>query len=319
MMQKISWKRYFVFQRINRSFPVAFFLLLLYCPFAYSFSDALPESKFQNQNDAVWRQSTVFNVAASCGLVILCFMIGIFANRHLALEHLVDEKTVELKESYGKNIRYETEMKAIASELCSSEERIQRRIGQDLHNDLVQDMTGIGMLMQSLQNRLSARSLPEAIEIKRLIRMLSETVEKTRDLAKILSPLSLESHGLIFALQELIVEIRSLYGVSCHFDYDLDAPDFDPEAANHLYRIAQEAMVNAGRHAEADHIWISLKKAGEGFVLSVQDDGVGMPQDVQKANGLGLRSIRYRCSLINARLDIDSQPDRGTKIVCQLM
>ena len=294
------------------------FMQLINCSLAYPVSGLPYELVRQSADNVVWYQSTAFFVVVSCGLVIIFFIIGILTNRHLALEHLVDVRTAELQKVYGENIQYETEMKIIASELCSSEERVQRRIGQDLHNDLVQYLTGIGMLMQSLQKRLVDKSLPEADEVGRLIRMLSETVEKTRDLAKILSPLALESLGLIGALQELILEIQGLYGIECHFEYDSTNHVYNSDVRNHLYRIAQEAMVNAGRHAQATALWITHKQVDEDLIISVRDNGIGMPDHNQNRDGLGLRSMRYRCTLINADLNIRSSASEGTEIVCTI-
>ncbi|MBZ0258858.1 sensor histidine kinase [bacterium] len=268
--------------------------------------------------EPLWYQSTAFFVVASCGIVFICFLVGIFTSRHLKLEHLIEEHTSALRDAYDKNVQYETEMKAIASELCSSEERVQRRIGQDLHDDLVQRLTGIGMLMQSMQKRIESRIPDESVELGRLINMLSTSVSMTRDLAKMLAPLSLESHGLHNALKELALEIQGMYHIQCIVACDSDLNLSNKETLNHLFRIAQEALVNAGRHSKAASVWLTVRRLEDGVLLTVRDNGIGMPDNVEEKQGLGLRSIRYRCSLINGQFEMKTEPGHGVEIQCRV-
>ena len=90
----------------------------------------------------------------------------------------------------------------------------------------------------------------------------------------------------------------------------------DELTASHLFRIAQEAVTNAVRHGQARHIWIQLAERKDGLLLRVRDDGTGLPKDLAKNRGMGLRTMRYRAELIGAQLELKSEPGQGTLVAC---
>jgi signal transduction histidine kinase len=92
----------------------------------------------------------------------------------------------------------------------------------------------------------------------------------------------------------------------------------DPNAGIHLYRIAQEAAGNAIRHGRARNIVISLDAAGKSIMLSVTDDGGGLPADARTKKGMGLRIMDYRAGMIGATFDVQNLPSGGARAVCVL-
>ncbi|MEW6237293.1 MAG: sensor histidine kinase [Candidatus Omnitrophota bacterium] len=285
-------------------------------PRSFSQKQADAPAMASNPKENSWYQDAGVHVIAACGVVLICFWIGILTNRHLALEHLIEERTSELKKAYNINLKYQEELHWIATELSASEERIQRRIGQDLHDGLGQNLTGIGMLMKSLQRKLAAKSLPEADEMDRLMRHLSDTIQKTRDLAKVLCPVSLEKQGLIMALQELAEEMRELYEIPCRFQWNPSVEFHNPDFSLHLYRIAQEALNNAVKHSQATSLDMVLEIDGGRYYLLIRDNGEGIGARAAHTEGMGVKLMFYRANLIKGSLEVTNRPEGGTDVRC---
>lgn len=189
----------------------------------------------------------------------------------------------------------------------------QRRIGQELHDGLGQQLTGLGMLATSLLNKAGK---PEHELATRLAAGLQDAIAQVRALARGLMPVDIDSEGLMNSLENLIDDIRLQSGISIEFSIDDRILVSDNSVALHLYRIAQEAVNNALKHADASEISVNLGISETLGILSVRDNGRGIPDDMGDTHGLGLRIIRHRCGLIDAVLRIHSSPQNGTEIQC---
>ena len=189
----------------------------------------------------------------------------------------------------------------------------QRRIGHELHDGLGQQLTGLGMLATSLVNKAGK---PEHELATRLAAGLQESIAQVRALSRGLMPVDIDSAGLMLSLESLIEEIRIQSGVSIVFTIGEKILVSDNSVALHLYRIAQEAVNNALKHANASEIKVSLGISGALGRLSIRDNGRGIAGGIGDAEGLGLRIIKHRCGLIDAVLRIKSSPKNGTEIQC---
>jgi signal transduction histidine kinase len=219
---------------------------------------------------------------------------------------------------YAEVIRDITSRKLLEKQILEISDREQRRIGQDLHDDLCQRLAGIEMMSQSLEQNLGAKSRQEtaaAIEITKLIR---QAISRTHDLARGLSPVTLESDGLASALQELAADTEKLFNISCQFRFDSSVGIPYNAVATHLYRIAQEALSNATKHGQAKRVVISLTKVQDRVVLAIQDDGVGLPKIQRASKGMGLRIMQYRAGMIGGTLTVERGPEGGTTVTCAL-
>jgi len=172
-----------------------------------------------------------------------------------------------------------TELRRLEKEVAEISEQEQQRIGRDLHDGLGQELTGLAFLSQNVGRRLAEDSRPEASELTRISSLINLAIEKTRDLAKGLSPVEWGPDGLSAALQNLSKRIQELYGIPCEFRRDRAAQVASHAAAVHLYRIAQEALSNAARHGQAKCIWLSLEGNNDAAVLCIADDGIGSRPD----------------------------------------
>jgi len=229
----------------------------------------------------------------------------------IELEDRVIGRTSELNREILERERLEHELLEIG-------ERERRRIGYDLHDGLGQHLTGTSLALQVLCRKLTRRGLPEADDASKAVALIEEGIALSHKLAKGLQPVEMHAGGLMQALQESAAATSDMFSVACKFKCDAPILISDVSAADHLYRIAQEATSNAVKHGRATNIVITLEANEEGTVLRVADDGVGMSRTDAVETGMGLRIMRQRAKLIGAILEIVTSRDKGTMISCCL-
>jgi signal transduction histidine kinase len=129
----------------------------------------------------------------------------------------------------------------------------------------------------------------------------------------------IDAEGLSVALADLAETTSHDSGVKCDFDCDQPVRIENNETATHLYRIAQEAVTNALKHAAPRRVKISLAGDDAGIVLRVRDDGKGIPSAAWQAQGIGLKAMQYRAALIGATLSVAPVKKGGTLVTCRLV
>ncbi len=210
-----------------------------------------------------------------------------------------------------------TERRRLEQELLEISGAEQRRIGQDLHDGLCQHLAGVEFRTSVLVDQLanSPKAQQEAAKIAELIR---DGARQARMLSRGLSPVSLETHGLMSALKELTENTSELFNNTCRFECGKLISVKDNVVATHLYRIAQEAISNAARHGRAETIVVALHRTVSETRLTITDDGCGLPPPADRSGGMGLRIMRYRAELIGAVLTIEPAKGAGTFVKCVL-
>src|SRR5688572_12396357 len=194
-----------------------------------------------------------------------------------------------------------------------------RRIGHDLHDGLGQHLTGIALLAKALKQRLTGMKLTEADQAARIAELVNESIGWTRDLARGLSPVTLDSEGLPPALEELAVNASNLLHIKCTCHYDGTDFPIDGEHALHLYRIAQEAINNSVKHGKATSVQVGLASRGGRISMTVRDDGSGLSAKTLVDPGIGLQIMQYRARMIGAALSVARASQAGGTIVtCSL-
>lgn len=212
-------------------------------------------------------------------------------------------------------VRDITERKRLEKEILEISEREQRRIGQDLHDGLGQHLAAIELMSRVLQQKLEHKSRADAGRAAKIGAQVREAMLQTRLLARGLSPVVLESRGLVAALQELSASTEKLFRVKCCFGGNAARPVEDNAVATHLYRIAQEAVSNAVKHGKASRIEIQLNCESGQLALAVKDNGVGF-SEVTGGKGMGLLTMNYRAAMIGGALLIRRLAGRGTVVLC---
>lgn len=214
-----------------------------------------------------------------------------------------------------------TERKRLEREILLVSDREQRRIGVDLHDGLGTHLTGLAMMTRGLARNLRAGRTVSAEEIDEIARLLGDGIEQARTLAQGLNPFHLEVRGLTIALRELAANLEAQTGIACTFEETGGGMALSSEQTMHLYRITQEALTNAARHAQATRIQITLSRKDHHYRLTIRDDGTGFrlsggEETRPPATGMGLSIMRYRAEMIGARLHVSSAPGAGTTITC---
>lgn len=207
-----------------------------------------------------------------------------------------------------------TELRRLEKELLEISEREQLRIGHDLHDGIGQELTGIALLAQNLQQKLASQRLSESTDAARIAALVNGALEETRRLARGLSPIDLSPAGLHTALAGLATKVQPALAGKCSVICRGEAHVQDDSVAVHLFRIAQEAVSNAARHASPSEIRIELDTIGGVLTLGIHDNGAGIAPN-GGSKGMGISVMRYRARMIGATLEIRSG-NFGTSVIC---
>ncbi|MET0985906.1 MAG: PAS domain-containing protein [Steroidobacteraceae bacterium] len=211
-----------------------------------------------------------------------------------------------------------SERKRLERAILLAVNREQYRIGNDLHDGLGQELTGIALMLRSVAGRMQVEYPALLPDLDGITKLVSNAIESTRALARGLSPVNLERGGLKDALESLAMHARELYGAHVTFGHRAQGTKpLAPELANHLYRIAQEAVRNAVRHGHARLIRLHLGIARGKVRLTITDDGSGLPAQALEAPGMGLKIMRYRAQMVGGEVRFEAAEPQGTRIVCE--
>ncbi len=236
-------------------------------------------------------------------------------------------------------IRDISERRVLEREVLRIAEAERRRIGQDLHDGLGQELTAIGLFLRNHVKALERAGSERAAEAGRLGALLDEADAHARGLARSLVPVELEQNGLETALARLADRATALYGTAVHAETTgsgpAEASALHADAATNLFWIAQEAVSNAIQHGRADLVRVVLVRGADRLRLRIEDDGVGIepagldgqtaegadrdvsaPARPADQRGMGLRIMHYRAHLAGGTLEIRPGAEGGTVVTC---
>ncbi len=220
-------------------------------------------------------------------------------------------------------VRDITSRKAMEAEVLQIAEAEQRRIGQELHDDTQQQLSGLTLIARNAADSLAAmaQEYPQIAEVRakveRVVKGLRDANQSLRELARGLVPLQVDAHGLSDALNQLAHQVGEIHSVACSFSMDDSIDLNDSIVATHLYRVTQEAVNNALKHSAAREIAIRLRCVDRMVILEIMDNGVGIA-DVRETLGRGLQIMAYRAGLIRAVLTVRRGEMGGTIVSCGL-
>ncbi len=209
-----------------------------------------------------------------------------------------------------------TERRHLETTILEVSGREQRRIGQDLHDGLGQHLTGIAFMSKVQEQKLVEKSLPEAGDAAKIVKLVNEAINKTRELARGLLPVVSDAHGLMSALQQWAGEVEDLFGVSCRFQCFTPVLIHDDTVATHLYYIAREAVNNAIKHGHGSQIVIRLAADQEQGALTITDNGSGFADIPANNAGMGRHLMNYRARVIGGSIEIQRAAAGGTMVTC---
>lgn len=211
-----------------------------------------------------------------------------------------------------------TERVRLQQEILRISAAEQQRIGQDLHDGLGQQLTAIEFMCHALQANLAPTNPALERQAAKVCASLREAVAQTRALSRGLTPVKPDRGGLMEALSYLAEGTDALGRVKCRFKCPVPVFIEDSQVAEHLFRIAQEAVNNALKHGQPSSIRIELTRRNGETRLRISDDGRGLPRFQKVANGMGLQVMHHRANVAGGTLAIVSAPGRGVTVECSL-
>jgi PAS domain S-box-containing protein len=210
------------------------------------------------------------------------------------------------------------EVRRLEAEIGEVSQRERERIGHDLHDGLGQELTGVSLLLKTLEDAI-ARDAPQlSARVHSLRDMVEQSISTARALARGLSPVHLDRDGFAGALEQLCASSEALYGIPVKFANRQTNGLHALTAAADIYRIVQEAIRNAARHSGAREIQVILTADERRIALTIEDDGHGIMPGAETRGGMGLKIMRYRASIIGASLEIGTREHGGTVVRCVL-
>lgn len=282
--------------------------------------EAHESERIETERAAIYRALLIGRLGVHTGVAVALLGFFVFLRKNDAMDIARAELAAILKAERdqldGEVRRRTLELTELARHLTSVREDERSYLARELHDELGALLTA-AKLDIARARRLTA-GMPEAIG-ERLVHMgklIDEGITLKRRIIEDLHPSALSNLGLVPALEILTREFGERAGLAIHTDL-LEVPATGT-ANLAMYRLVQEALTNALRHAQARQVWVSMKTDAEQLVLSVRDDGHGfVPQTVASGHH-GLLGMRYRIEALGGRLQIMSAPGQGTEIEARL-
>jgi signal transduction histidine kinase len=210
--------------------------------------------------------------------------------------------------------RTEGSIRELSGWLIRAQEEERSRIARELHDDINQQLALLEIEIQRMEEALPETAAPLRARLKEIWRKTHEASQDVQRISHQLHSSKLQYLGLATALKDLLLEFRSQYQIAGEFQFrDIPTP-LDSEVSLTLFRVAQEALRNAGKHSAARNIRIELIGETVGLLLRISDDGVGFDPSTKTSCGLGMISMEERLRLANGTLSICSRVGLGTQI-----
>ena len=214
------------------------------------------------------------------------------------------------------------QLRRLSHQILQAQEEERLRISRDLHDEIVQTLVGINVQLAALTQE--AAGGPEGLQrkIARAQHTVAESVEKVHQFARKLRPALLDDLGLIPALHALMKTFTKRTGIRASLTAVAAAGRLDTAKRTVLFRVAQEALTNVARHAQASQVEVIIQKLPQGFCMRIKDDGKSFQADrVLHGKGrkhLGLLGMRERLEMVGGSFDVESAPGKGTTIIAQI-
>lgn len=264
---------------------------------------------------SVWREYRRALVGLLATLLCLSAAVLILLlqrRRLLRTRGLLRKEQLELKRS-------QSELRRLADMLLQADEADKSRLARELHDDVSQRLAALALGMEHVDGMLGGDPKRARAAIADLRQALVALGRDLHDLSRRLHPAILDDLGLVRAVQSGCDSLGRSAGIGIHFFHDNVPADLPGRLALCLYRVAQEALTNAVKHARAGEVRVFLTGRAESLELVVEDEGVGFdPEAEHSGNGIGLSVMRERVRLAHGTISIFSQPGEGTSIRVQV-
>ncbi len=212
----------------------------------------------------------------------------------------------------------QTQLRRLSGSIMANQEQERSAIARELHDELGQVLTALRMDSVWMHERLKKTDPEAAVRALTMCRLIDKNIEDVRGMAFRLRPGVLDDLGLVDALEWYTADFERRTEIACVFEHN-DVVSLDDGISTAAYRIAQEALTNVARHASANHVEVALKTNDGLLTLAVVDDGQGFDAlHLSESEGLGVAGMRERATLVGGSLEVQSQPQKGTRVSFQV-
>jgi PAS domain S-box-containing protein len=208
----------------------------------------------------------------------------------------------------------QNQLRRLSAGIMANQENERAAISRELHDELGQMLTALRMDSVWIAEYLKGSEKKVSERARSMCGLIDQTIEEVRSMAVRLRPGVLDHLGLVDALEWYTADFERRTEISCVFEHS-NVPGINDVLSTAAYRIAQEALTNVARHADAKHVDVSLTRNDGHLVLSVADDGKGFDTGkLSESEGLGVAGIRERASLVGGEVNVFSEPNKGTRV-----
>lgn len=262
-----------------------------------------------------WIRGPGFVAVWNAGIALVTFHIMVWTLQvlirlHREMERRIQDRTRSLEEAVALQERLRREVVDVGV-------RERNAVGRELHDGLCQQLAATAFAAQVLTDRISPSLPAEAENARTLVRMTQQAMTQSRQVASGLLLAGITPQTLVSELSEFATATSRQGSVACRFEQNGRPRLPDADAAAQLFRIAQEAVRNAVKHAQASEIHVTLAGDEERVQLTVVDDGVGIPPPERREFGMGLEIMAHRAGSIGASLSVEARPEGGTRVLCR--
>jgi PAS domain S-box-containing protein len=213
-----------------------------------------------------------------------------------------------------RSIQTEERLKLVTLQFITSQEDERRRIAQDLHDDIGQSMTALLLSLKTIDSGIEAGRKDIGHQVKEALRGVESLIKRVRQISYELRPPSLASVSLASVLEALCSSFALSSGLRVDFSSQKALPPIPDVQATALYRLVQEGLHNAVKHAGASSVWVNLDYVDGEISVSMEDDGRGCDPAQAVGYGMGLQGIHDRFVMLDGSFDIEAAPDKGTRL-----
>ncbi len=205
------------------------------------------------------------------------------------------------------------QIQALSADHLRRLEEERRRIARELHDEAGQMLIGVKLGLQVLAHRLPSQHPAVRAELDRLREQINSSAAMLKDIARQLRPPTLDELGLGTAIRQLAADFEARSSFEVHLNLTEPKERLSPVIETALFRVAQEALTNVVKHANASHVWLSLTREGQTVRLWIVDDGCGFDVNARR-DGLGLLGMKERVELLGGRFAVESHRGEGTQV-----
>lgn len=263
------------------------------------------------------------NVLLGLSITVACLIVWMFftADAQISLRNRLADVLRQQKLELERLVQIRTqELAHVSRMLNDAQENERHRLARELHDELGSILTAARIEAAAIRDELAVhevctKSLPR---FERLIKWLGEGIAIKRRVIDDLRPPLLDSLGLVDSLRELGEDFQRRVGIPIKMSLPDEDPALSATQTLALYRIAQEALTNIQKHAEAHQVSVEMDEEDDWISLAIIDDGKGFNPDQSSGKKHGLLGIRHRLNIYDGTLDLRSEPGKGTRLVAHV-